>query len=399
MLSPAIAGRRRSPFVSVLCLVLGSLVHVACSSSGEEPASSPSLESPSESPSPVETTDPEPVNDPQRQACDAETAKLQAGIDAAHKKITGVVLAVKNPPCGLRILTSGGKDLDPTKLQRIGSITKTYVAAVILSLVSEGAIALDDPLSKWVSTVPNGENISIRQLLQHESGLFNYTDDTDFLTQALTTDTSYTPQQLVDVSIAHPVYGPPGSEWHYSNTNFVLLGMIAESVGKKPIAALVRERVLTKLGANETFFDGEEAVHGTLATGLSSTNADLTHAYGLSWAWAAGAMVATPSDLVLWIERLGNGSFYDAATQSEVVTTVPTSQASMGYGLGMMVLSNAATGGAGAGYGHGGDIPGYHSQAFYFPDSKTTIASISDSDAVSPNDITIVALSVLFGGQ
>ena len=117
---------------------------------------------------------------------------------------------------------------------------------------------------------------------------------------------------------------------------------------------------------------------------------------GPSWAWAAGAMVAAPADVVLWIEKLGNGSFHDASSQEAVFTSVATDERSMRYGLGLMVLNEMVTGGAGTGYGHGGDTPGYHTQAFYFPKSKTTVVSIVDSDAAPANDVTAKALGVLF---
>lgn len=383
----------RAPLHALLPALLGGLLasaHVACST--ETSASSPDDPS-AAAPPPAAPADETP--DPAKEACDAETAKLQAGLDEAREAETDSVLAVKTSSCGMRVLTSGPSKLDGTELHRIGSVTKTYVAATIVTLARDGALGLDDAVSKWVADVPGGDGITVRQLLDHASGLFNYTEDKAFVSQAVTKDHLWSPRELVDVSFSHPPDFAPGKGWHYSNTNYVLLGMIAEAAGKAKIGALVRTRVLTPIGATATFFDGEEPVVGELTLGVDTRGNDM-RLVGPSWAWAAGAMVAAPGDLVTWIEKLGSGAFYDAAMQKEVFTSIATDESTMRYGLGLMVLDRKVTGGAGTGYGHAGDTPGYHTQAFYFPDAKTTIVSIVDSDAARANDITGAALGVLF---
>lgn len=336
-----------------------------------------------------------PASPPPPTACDLETAALQRGLDGAHAKTTEAVLAIRNAACGARTLVSGpSKTTDAKSLHRVGSVTKTFTAAVILSLVKDGVLGLDDKLAKWVPDVTGGDGITLRQLLDHQSGLFNYTDDVAFERTPVTT--VYTPRQLVDVSLRNPVYFAPGTSWHYSNTNFILLGMVAEAAGKAKLGVLVRTRVLDKAGLTATFFDGEEPLGGTLAPAQNASGGDATKVLDPSWAWAAGSMVATPGDLAHWIEQVGGGTFYDAAQQKELLTTVSTDTANLDYGLGIMVFGAAITAGAGTGIGHGGDIPGYHTQAFYFPDTKTTLVAIVDSDADNPNDVSLAALKVLF---
>jgi D-alanyl-D-alanine carboxypeptidase len=375
-----------------LAVAVSAISVTACSASSDAPSDpAPAV------PAPAPTSDPQPGPDavpPPPSACELETTALQHGLDAAHAADTEAVMVVRNPACGARVLFSGPSKIDATRLHRIGSVTKTFVAAVILTLAKDGALGLDDKLSKWVPDVTNGDNITIRQLLDHSSGLFNYTDDKAFWKES--PSKVWTPRQLVDVSLRNPVYFAPGTSWHYSNTNFILLGMIAETAGKAKIGALVRTRVLAKAGLASTFFDGEEPVTGTLAPALDSRGGDATTVADPSWAWAAGAMVATPGDLATWIEKVGSGAFYDAATQKELLTTVPTDSNGLDYGLGIMVFGPSITGGGGTGIGHGGDIQGYHTQAFYFPDRKTTLVSIVDSDSDSPNDVSIEALKVLF---
>jgi D-alanyl-D-alanine carboxypeptidase len=308
--------------------------------------------------------------------------------------MTDAVLAVKSPSCGRRILTSGPSKLDATELHRIGSVTKTYVAAVVLRLAKEGTLSLNDKLSKYVTGVANGDQITVRQLLNHTSGVFNYTEDPAFMDDVVAGKTM-TPKMLLDTAAKHEPYFKPGAGWHYSNTNFVLLGLIAEQTGQAKIGELVRKRVFEKAGLKQTYFDGEEPVQGILAVGRSAKGKDVSYIGDPSWAWAAGAMTATPGDVVSWIEQLGNGTFHDADTQRELMTTVKTTDKSFGCGLG--IFSAALAKSVPAAFGHGGDIMGYHTTAYYVPEKRTTIVAIVDSDTENPNDVSAVALRVLFG--
>lgn len=366
-------------------LLLGLVAACSTETSPTEPVVS------EPAPTPEEGAEP-PASNP---ACDAETAKLQKGLDAAHPKKTSAVLAVKTPSCGVRVLTSGESAPAASALHRIGSVTKTYVGAVVVGLATEGKLSLDDAISKFDLGVPNSEQIRVRQLLNHTSGLFNYTDDQTLREDALVKKKSFSPSELVAVAVGHDPYFQPGASWHYSNTNFILLGMIAEKVSGSKIGALVRARVLDEVGLKATFFEGEEPLGGDLAPGLSSGGVDVRHAYDPTWSWAAGAMVAAPADVVTWIEALGSGSYYGAEPQKEVLSTVKTDSPMVEYGLAVMTFDGSITGGMGTGIGHSGDIPGYHTQAFYFPDKKTTIVSIVDTDAASPNEVTAAALDVL----
>ena len=388
----------RSPTQRLRALLLAAAaVVVPLATSGCSASDDGTAETPRPTPAPgneTPATTVDPGGDPVAQACAAETAGLQAGLDRARDADTSAVLAVKNPDCGVRVLTSGPAKLTGTELHRIGSVTKTYVAAVVLTLAQEGALGLDDAVSTWVAGVPNGDVITLRQLLNHTSGLFNYTEDKPFLTEAVTKDHAWSPRALLDVAFKHPPYAAPGEQWHYSNTNYILLGLVGEAAGRANIGELVRSRVLAPIGAKATFFDGVEPVTGELALGTDARGNDMRKV-GPSWAWAAGAMLASPADVVTWTEKLGSGAFYTVAMQEEVTRGVRTPEATMSYGLGMMILDSRATGGAGTAYGHAGDTPGYHTQAFYFKAAKTTIVSIVDSDAAPANDITVAALAVL----
>ncbi|MBS2011755.1 MAG: beta-lactamase family protein [Deltaproteobacteria bacterium] len=360
-----------------------------CASPTTEPETQPD---PPASASPPPSAEPASPNE---EACTAESAALQRAIDAAHGVDTDVAVAVKTPSCGMRTITSGPSKLDAKRLHRIGSVTKTYVAAVVLGLVDEGAIRLDDKISRWVDFVPNGDAITVRMLLDHTSGLFNYTNDAAF--RRTSPMRAWTPRELVEVATGNPPYFAPGTSWTYSNTNYILLGLIAESAGKAKIGALVRTRVLAKLGLDATFFEGEEPVVGAMAPGQDASGRDVTNGAHPSGPWAAGAMVATPSDVAVWIEALGSGTFHPPAIQAQLLAPVPTGERNLSYGLGVFLLGKQLTAGGGPAVGHGGDIRGYHTQAFYFPEKKITVVAIVDSDAESSNDVSAAAMKVVFG--
>lgn len=137
---------------------------------------------------------------------------------------------------------------------RIGSNTKTFVGTVILQQVQEGLLKLDDPVSKYRPDVPNGGHITIEQLLDMRSGLYNCTT-TEELNRTLDEQPqkAWTQRELLAIAFAHDPYSTPGSEFHYSNTNTVLLGLIAEArEGGKPLAAIMQDRLFVPLGLTHT---------------------------------------------------------------------------------------------------------------------------------------------------
>jgi len=385
------AGRVCAP--SIPCaLLLGFFALAPAACTNEEttaPSSAPTAATPAETPD--ASTDAETAGAASA-ACAAEIERLQEGLDAAHGKDSDAVLAIKTAACGLRVLTSGPSKLDGTELHRIGSVTKTYVAAVVLELAKEGKLGLDDAVSKWVENVPGGSAITLRHLLNHTSGLFNYTAAPGFLQRTFSENPRYTPRDLLDVAFARPPVFAPGERVEYSNTNYILLGLVAEKVGGAKLAPLIRARVLDPIGAKATFLEGDEPAVGTLVHGTSRV-ADPS-ALDMTWAWAAGAMVARPADLVTWTERRGSGAFH-GIDHPELANDVPFATG-IRYALGAMILDAKVTGCAGDGYGHTGGLPGAGTQAFYFPKKEMTVVALVASDE-PVNDISAAALGVLCG--
>ncbi|HVH44677.1 MAG TPA: serine hydrolase domain-containing protein [Labilithrix sp.] len=335
---------------------------------------------------------------------DAETAALQKSFDAAHPSDTDAVLVVRTA-CGVRFFTSGPSKYPATTLHRIASNTKTYVASLVLLLAEDGVIGLDSPASQWVEGVPGGTAIKVRHLLRHDSGLYDYTNSV--LLEGRN-EKVWTPRELADISFKHKVEFAPGEGWSYSNSNYVVLGMIAEKATGKPVEVLIRERILGPIGATATFFEGKEALPTQLAVGRDALGRDITNINHPSQYWCAGSLVATPGDLALWVEARGSGKFHSAKVNAELEQTLPTSATKdYRYGLGVMVFGPDATRGAGPGYGHGGDLFGYHSWGLYFPESKTTVALVIDSDkgtkgvfpfaSSNSRDLLYATLDTLFG--
>ena len=336
-------------------------------------------------------------------ACADRAAALQKLLDDTlpQTKAPGAVLSVSTADCGTWSGATGAstpnEPMKPGDLVRIGSVTKTFVAASVLSLVGEGKLALDDTLEARHPGFPGGAGITLRQVLNHTSGIFNYSDDKTWAT-TVNEDPNrvWAPQELVDVAAGHDPYGAPGAVWHYSNTNYILLGMIVESVTGKSIAEVIRARFLGPQKLSKTSFDGEEPLAGALAHGYgpSPQKLDVTTLFDPSWAWSAGAMVSTSADLVAWAGALYGGDALSKDLFADMIDApVDTPQKGIAYGLGVFELGPAVA--LDTAYGHGGDIPGFHTQMWFLPNEKLGLAATVNSDDGSPNPITAAVLTAL----
>jgi D-alanyl-D-alanine carboxypeptidase len=246
---------------------------------------------------------------------------------------------------------------------RIASVSKAFVATVVLQLEAEGKLDIDDPVERWLpGLVPNGNAISLRELLNHTSGLFNYTDDEPFF-QAVFSNPGrmWTPRELVSVAVAHPPNFAPGANWSYSNTGYVLLGLVVEAVTGKPFGQSLQERIFTPLGLTSASFPAgiqldPTFVHGYISFGQGPL-VDVTPALDPSWAWAAGGIVSTARDVTIFYRALLTGRLLPAAQLDEM--EVPSIVAGT-YGLGIAATFTKC----GPAFGHDGDFPGYRTEVF-----------------------------------
>jgi len=256
---------------------------------------------------------------------------------------------------------------------RVGSITKTFVSTVVLQLVGEGKVGLDDPVSRHLpGLLPDGDRITVRMVLQHTSGLYNYTsalplDPAGFETIRFK---HWEPRELVAISTAKPLDFPPGTSWNYSNTNFVVAGLLVERITGKPYGAAVEQRVLRPLGLRSTVVPGDRTgIPGPHARGYHSVAGEPVDVTRLnpSVAWAAGEIISTTADLDRFVDALLDGRLLAPAQQAELTRTLPFSQ---GYGLGFQATELAC---GVTVYGHGGGIPGYSSILGSTKDTRTRL--------------------------
>ncbi|MGW2374676.1 MULTISPECIES: serine hydrolase domain-containing protein [Kitasatospora] len=253
---------------------------------------------------------------------------------------------------------------------RIASVTKTFVSTVTLQLVGEGRIGLDDPIEHYLpGAVPNGAAITVRQLLNHTSGLGNYLDDPkvrdtteagnrEFLATGRWIE--YTPERLLAIGAAMSPYFAPGQGWHYSNTNYVVIGMLIRQVTGNSWREEVENRIIRPLGLHHTTLPTTStAIPGPHARGyfkLSEGAADVTR-LSPTIADAAGAAISTTDDLTRFHAALFSGHLLAPAQLAEMTATVPIPDAPdhAEYGLGVVRYDLSC----GQFWGHPGEIPGY----------------------------------------
>ena len=272
---------------------------------------------------------------------------------------------------------------------RIGSNTKTFVAVVILQLVQEGKITLDEPIETYLPGLLHGEGIdaakiTVRQLLQHTSGLPEYTDTVPGETDIFQIrDNYYSTRDLLDVALSKPAAFEPGSQFRYTNTNYIVLTLLAEKVTHRPLAEQITQRITEPLGLAHTYYPnpGEEEIRGTHPHGYHRNTPtenwqDITR-MDPSWAGGAGAMISTPSELTTFIQATFDGTLLSPDSITEMQKTVDTDHPELGmngYGLGIFSLPLSCGGEA---WGHTGGLFGYTSQSMIGPDGTAVAIAVT----------------------
>jgi D-alanyl-D-alanine carboxypeptidase len=331
---------------------------------------------------------------------DIETAqKLQAVLDEDVNllKVPGLQAFVLTPNGKTWSGTSGTIDLTRQKLMqrddvlRVGSVTKTFTAVIVLKLVEEGRLSLDDPIAKWFPDFPNAEVITVRHLLNHTSGIPEIIPKV--LMKSIIPSIYWKPEELVNIIAQDESSFTPRGTFEYSNTNYILLGLITEKISGKPFTQQLHEQIIDPLNLRNTYFIPYEQAPVSLIPGFDR---DLSSFPGMldigtentSWATAAftsGALASTADDLGVFFERLFAGALLTQSTMSDMTTFISASNPGFseqnGSGLGLMRLEVDGQ----ELVGHVGQFMGSTAIAMYSPDKNYLIVvtcNLSNPDLV-----------------
>ncbi len=396
--------------VGVCLLVVGS----ACGSSGKAGSSASSSTTASTSPS-----------------SSPPSAKIQSAVGQVvtalqSLQIPGGVVGVSVNGQGSQVqpfgtTAPGGSPVTAQTHFMIGSITKTFTATAVLRLVDQGKVHLSDPISKYVPGIPNGQAITLTEVMNHTSGIPDFGDSPSFQQQETANPNMvWTPQQLVSMAATLPAYFPPGGGWKYSNTNYVLLGLVLQAVTGQPAAQVIASQVLAPLGLRNTGMatstqppqPGAQA--NEILVSAQGTNPHLVTTPGAlnpSVYWTAGGMYSTVGDLQIWAQALATGKLLSPATQQARLAFVNTGESvpalqqlggsntyPVTYGLGIYNLGGIL--------GHDGEINGWNAVVGYLPSANATFVVLLNAEVragsssgtampVPTTDLAAIALAQL----
>lgn len=336
----------------------------------------------------------------------------RAAMDAAVKAGVPGVTATARDAGGTWSATAGVGDVrthaprGTADHYRVGSITKTFVSTVLLQLEAEGRLSLDDTVEKWLPGVVrghghDGRRITVRRLLNHTSGIFNYTADEDFARTYFLKDGFFehrydtkTPEQLVAIAMTHKPLFAPGASWSYSNTNYVLAGMVIEKATGHSYASEIRRRIIEPLGLRATSVPGTRTTlprpsgraYSKLARTTTGPTYDVTE-LNPSLASSAGEMISDSADLNRFYTALLGGRLLPSRQLKEMKTTVKADEIpGARYGLGLIDRE------LGCGvhvWGHDGGIHGSTSSAVTTADGRHSLAFNFNGDWSGDSDAVI----------
>ncbi|MFL6244442.1 MAG: serine hydrolase [Thermoanaerobaculia bacterium] len=358
--------------------------------------------------------------------------------------VPGAVVIIKSPAFGVRVGTTGYADLatkrpiHPDQPFRVGSVTKSFTAQALLMLEQQGKLKLTDPITKYlgdnpiVMQIPSIQNMTIDEVLHMNSGIASYNNNpTIAFSPQKTPNKAYTPDELMEVlgqnycPPLQPTFQPPTATypnpywlalnsqaqppppfpwWDYSNSNYILLGMVAEKITGKPFHNIVEDEIFKPLKLDDTIFAMDAAVPPDAIHGYTHYNAVVTERIYAKWhditninatyAWSAGAIISTLWDLLKYVDAIfQTNTFLNAGSQEKWLTFVSADVhwPGMEYGGGGLMQGHRVYGDL---RGHGGAYPGYKTLMYYFYDSDTTIVlctnTMDPSGSMSEPEVAIL---------
>lgn len=315
---------------------------------------------------------PSPVSSPSVAASSGDPALNERVTNALNDLVSGAPSA---PPGAVILVDDHGarsnqargqarlspaEPMEPSTRFRVGSVTKTFTAVLVLQLVAEGRLHLDDTMERWLPGVlPVGRDVTLRQLLNHTSGIFNYTRDPEVRKTWGTSDVP-SPKRLVEIAASHPMDFQPGTSWAYSNTNYQILGLIVERASGHPLSDELATRIARPLGLRNTSLEPGPTITGTHAEGyyLSETGDPEDVTSTVFGSWADGGIVSNAADLATFYAALLGGKLLPAEQLQAMKQTVDTNPAfteAHASGLGLF----RSTQPCGEAWSHTGGVAGF----------------------------------------
>lgn len=311
--------------------------------------------------------------------------------DIKNSGVPGILMSVQDPILGMWLGSSGkadlksGIDLKVGNITRVGSTVKTFTATTILLLQEEGKLSLDDKVTDYlteyeVRDLENADIANIRHLLNHSSGINNYISNLEFQTASLNDLVKeWTPEELLGYARGRKAYFKLGEDVEYSNTNYVLLGMIISKIENKPFYEVFKEKIFTPLGLNSTQFATQNPVPDNIIRGYADLYSNLnvinvTYYSGWDYYTADGGLISNPYDLNRFFTSLMNGDIISPSSLNEMMDWIEPNEEdndffSIAHGLGIFKMETQW----GEAYFHSGDAIGYYANMVYFPEQETTI--------------------------
>ncbi len=318
--------------------------------------------------------------------------------DMTADGVTGVLMSVYKPSSGIWVGASGMADLNNAvamqscNITRVGSTVKMYTAVTVLKLQEEGKLDLDDKIADYlhgdvIEKIENADKATIRQLLQHSSGIYNYIQSLIFQT-ASTNDLirEWQPEDLLQYACNKGAYFQPGEDVAYSNTNYILLGMLIEAVEGKPFYKVFEEKLFDPLGLTLTQFAAGDPVPDGIVRGYIDLYSNLqllesTYFSGWDYYTADGGLISNPYDMSVFFRSLMNGQIINSNSLGQMLDWIAPKEPDsefypIQYGLGIFAIETPQ----GTAYMHSGDAIGYYANMIYFPDDSTTIVYAVNSN-------------------
>lgn len=368
-----------------------------------------------------------------------DPASFQAAVEKAAKDlyVPGAMVVLRTPQGEYRAAvgtTELGAQRPPAGGThfRIASNTKTLTAALIVLLAQDGKLKFTDPVSNYVPDVPDGDKTTIADLLKMRSGLYNYTEAPELAASLESNPVkAWTPQEALAIAFAHPREFAPGAEYMYDNTNYVVLGVIAEKVGGRPLADQFKQRLFGPVGISQTSLPAIDDTsipapysHGYMFGESKYALADIPYPSEMqaemrsgalkpidytyqnpSYATAAGGAISTADDLATWIKALVSGKVFNADYQQQWLDSLqieePDSPGGQMYKYGISYQRYSPTAQM---YYHGGELPGFNSFMGHDPENDVTLViwtnlTLSPDGATTANALLPKVLNEVYTGM